>query len=65
MSMQRLYWRSVMKGLLRKQIVDASEINGEMSEHLHAAHTLEKTGMANRAEATAYAIRNGITEEEE
>ena len=32
--------------------------------HNHVSHIFEKAGLANRAEATAYAIRHGIADEE-
>ena len=54
--------RFVARGLTKKEIGDKLFILVK-TVNTHMQHILEKTGMANRAEATAYAIRNGITEE--
>jgi DNA-binding NarL/FixJ family response regulator len=51
----------VARGFTNHEIGERLFISGEtVAKHVHAL--LEKTGMANRAEVTAFAFRNGLVE---
>jgi DNA-binding NarL/FixJ family response regulator len=52
----------IAKGFTNKDIGDLLNISIK-TVATHATHIFEKTGSANRAEASAYAIRNGLVEE--
>ena len=52
--------RLIAAGKSNQQIADALVITHSTAAK-HAAHIFAKIGAANRAEATAYAIRNGLT----
>ena len=54
--------RLVVKGFTNKDIGKLLHISGK-TVATHLAHVFEKTGYANRAEASAYAIRQGLAEE--
>lgn len=52
----------VAKGFTNNEIADLLHISFR-TVSTHVSNTLEKTGTANRAEATAYAIHHGLVEE--
>jgi DNA-binding CsgD family transcriptional regulator/tetratricopeptide (TPR) repeat protein len=53
--------RLVARGLTNREIGEALFISqGTVARHMH--NILDRTGMANRAELTAYAIRHGLVE---
>jgi DNA-binding CsgD family transcriptional regulator len=54
--------RLVAKGFTNKDVAKLLHISVK-TVATHLAHVFEKTGCANRAEATAYAVRQGLTEE--
>jgi len=54
--------RLVVKGFTNQDIGDLLHISIKTAA-AHITHILEKTGCANRAEASAFAIRNGLTED--
>ncbi|MCB8920315.1 MAG: response regulator transcription factor [Ardenticatenaceae bacterium] len=52
--------RAVAKGLSNQQIADALSI-AEVTVRTHVSHILDKLHLANRVQATLYALREGLT----